>query len=126
MDVSLYTYKTDVKFHNLTASVYLGDLQFNEGDYYPPVEINGVKDEGREYDEYLIINEKHKELVFKHVLEDLPPGVSFDEGMDPDDRLLAGIKQLSDLKEWRSFYSIEKWLKEKQIPYKEDEWFEID
>src|SRR5512138_346537 len=123
--VDLVFARDKVKTHNLIANIYTAELVFNEGDYYPPVNRADYQDEGRECDDYLIVEPEHKALVFQRLVEDLPAGSQVPQDTDPDKQLLKIIEQTAPLKKWKSLADIEKWLVEKQIPFKKDHWLEI-
>lgn len=116
-----------VKSHNLTVSInFNNELVFNEGDYYPPIKDGDSYDGGREYDEYLIVDPKHKAVVFQCLLADLPRGSQVPQVSDSDEQLLQTIQYIAPLKKWQSLAEIEKWLVDKQIPFKKDHWLQID
>lgn len=116
-----------VKSHNLSVGInYASELVFNQGDYYRAVNHGDYQDGGREYDEYLIVAPEHKALVLQGLREDLPPGAHLPKAADADGQLLQMIEQMAPIKKWQSFAEIEKWLAEKQIPFRRDHWLQID
>jgi hypothetical protein len=115
------------KSHNLSVGPnFNSELVFNQGDYYSPMNNGDSYDGGREYDEYLIVAPEHKTILLQRLREDLPLDSHLPQVKDLDEQLLQIIEQIARIRKWQSFVEIEKWLVDKQIPFRKNHWLQID
>jgi len=123
--ITLHRTKDLTKTFTLTVSIYAEQLVFTAGSYYPPLDGGDFRNDGRERDDYLIIEPAYKATTLKHLQEELTSDSQAPNESDLDLLLLQAVQVMASRKQWQSLSKIETWLVEKGIPFKKDRWLTI-
>ncbi len=114
--------------HNVTASINrAGEVVFNQGAYYPCMGSS----ESREVDEYATVAAEQRERLLQALLADLdgdtlPAPLQSGAELTLDQRLFLALRAYARAGWFQSLEAITAWLKRNGIPYKRDEWIDID
>ncbi|KAA3653663.1 MAG: hypothetical protein DWQ04_35000 [Chloroflexi bacterium] len=123
--ITLHRTKDLTKTFTLTVSIYADQLVFTAGSYYPPLDGGDFRDDGRECDDYLIVEIDYKTTMLKLLQKELQSDSQEPSESDVDLLLLQSVQSVASHKQWQSLSKIETWLVEKDIPFKKDRWLTI-
>jgi hypothetical protein len=125
-EVSFLTQRSPERTRTVTASVYGGNLVFNDGTYYPPL----AGSESREVDHYAAVAKEHKPLLLQALLQEHPEEPPEPAGGSPelsiDQQLLLALATYAQRGEFLSLVEIEDWLTAHQVPFEHSSWIDID